>query len=283
MMNATFSQIPSNQKDLINLSQLMNFLSNYFLLILLSKEKNNKNMLLFELDPILIIDEIIHFIFSAHPTIIRNTNVQYSEYSLKIIRNILDSINKFFDYNNKVIKNLEIVEIIYMKLINCCYINEPMKKDSGLMLLKILLQKFDKEVNHKYLKYFFKCISSVTSNYSNLVKIQFKKGNNILVEVIDSLIKMFATKDDNYLNLNEECFKEDKNKDEEMLPDKEKENILNTKNNFIMFYDFIKYCFDDIIEKIDSPNNYTRNLGMYLINKILGNIPQLKKLIPILF
>jgi hypothetical protein len=151
------------------------------------------------------------------------------------------------------------------------------------MLLKILLQKFDKEVNHKYLKYFFKCISSVTSNYSNIVKIQFKKGSNILVEVIDYLIKMFASNDENYLKLNEECFNENKDKDEEMIDEKEKEIINNAKKNFIMFYDFIKYCFDDIIDKIDSPNNYTRNLGMYLLNKIIGNIPQLRKYIPILF
>ena len=283
LMNATITQSPNNQKDLMNFNDLMNFISNYFLLILLSKEKNNKNMLLFELDPIVIIDEVIHFLFSTHPTIIRNTNIQFTEYSLKIIKNILDSINKFFDYNNNVIKNLEIVDIIYMKLINCCYINEPMKKDSGLMLLKILLQKFDKEVNHKYLKYFFKCISSVTSNYSNIVKIQFKKGSNILVEVIDYLIKMFATNDEDYLKLKEEHFNEEKNKDEEMLPDKEKEIINKEKKSFIMFYDFIKYCFDDIIEKIDSPNNYTRNLGMYLLNKIIGNNPKLKKYVPILF
>ena len=283
LMNATISQNGNNQKDLMNFNDIMNFISNYFLLILLSKEKNNKNMLLFELDPIVIIDEVIHFLFSTHPTIIRNTNIQFTECSLKIIKNILDSINKFFDYDNKVIKNLEIVDIIYMKLINCCYINEPMKKDSGLMLLKILLQKFHKEVNHKYLKYFFKCISSVTSNYSNIVKIQFKKGSNILVEVIDYLIKMFASDDENYLKLNEECFNYNKDKDEEMIDEKEKEIINKAKKNFIMFYDFIKYCFDDIIDKIDSPNNYTRNLGMYLLNKIIGNIPQLKKYIPILF
>ena len=33
-----------------------------------------------------------------------------------------------------------------MKLLNCCYVNDYQKKDSGL----ILLQKFGKEINHKY-------------------------------------------------------------------------------------------------------------------------------------
>ena len=124
-------------------------------MILLSKEKNNKNMLLFEVDPIMFIDEMIQFLFNNNPTIIRNTNIQLNDYSLKIIKNIIDSINSFFDNDINIIKNLEIVDIIYMKFINCCYINESIRKDSGLMLLKILLQKFDRIINFKYLKYFF--------------------------------------------------------------------------------------------------------------------------------
>ena len=285
LINSNITLIQNNQKDFYNNENgnLLDFMSDYFLLILLSKEKNNKNMLLFELDPVIFIDEAIHYLFSPHPTIIRNTNVQFTEYSIKIIKYILDSINKFFDYDNKIIKNLEIIEIIYMKLLNCCYVNDSQRIDSGLMLLKILLQKFDKEVNHKYLKYFFKCMSSVTSNYSNIVKIQFKKGSNHLVEIIGYLIKMFFIDDEDLAKLNEDYIKEDKNIKEDMLSDKEKENILNAKQNFIMFYDFIRYSFDEIVEKIDSPNNYTRSLGIYLLRKIFGNKPELKKIIPILF
>ena len=67
-----------------------------------------------------------------------------------------------------------------------------------------------------------------------------------------------------------------------MLSDEEKGIIINEKNDFIMFFDFIKYVFDEIVEQIDSPNNYTRSLGIYLLNKIIGNISKLKKLIPIL-
>ena len=40
---------------------------------------------------------------------------------------------------------------------------------------------------------------------------------SVLVEVIDYLIKMFASYDENYLKLNEECFNENKDKDEEMI------------------------------------------------------------------
>ena len=285
LINSTLTQIQNNnQKELINIgnNNLMDFMSNYFVLILLSKEKNNKNMLLFELDPVIFIDEMIHYLFSTHPTIIRNTNVQFAEYSLKIINYILDSINKLFDYDNEIIKNLEIVDIIYMKLLNCCYVNESQRIDSGLMLLKYLLQKFDKEINHKYLKYFFKCMSSVTSNYTNLVKIQFKKGNH-LVEIIDYLINMFIIDEESYSKINEDYLKDNKNIKEDMLSDKEKVDIFSAKKNFKMFFDFIRYCFDEIIEKIDSPNNYTRNLGIYLINKIIGNFPRLKKIIPILY
>ena len=281
LINSNFSQFQNNQKEL-NGNNLMKFLSDYFVLILLSKEKNNKNMFLFELDPVLIIDQVIHYLFSTHPTIIRNSNSQYTDYSLKIIKYILELINTFFDNNNKVIKNLEIVDIIYMKLLNCCYVNDSQKKDAGLILLNILLQTFDKEINHKYLKYFFKCLSSVTSNYSNIITIQFKKGSNIIVEVLDCLIKMFALNEENYSRLNEEYLENDKNIKEDMLSDEEKEIIMKEKNDFIMFFDFIKYAFDEIVEKIDSPNNFTRNLGIYILNKIIGNIPKLKKLIPIL-
>ena len=269
---------------------LMEFISNYFLLILLSKEKNNKNMLLFEIDPTIFIDKIIFFLFSKNPIIIGNTNIQYTEYSLKLINSIIDSIKSFFDNDNKIIKNLEIIEIIYMKFINSCYVNDSQKRDSGLMLLKILLKKFDKTINYKYLKYFIKCLMSITSNYSNVIKIKLKKGINMLAEIVDYLINMFVINDDNYYILKEEDFtdnnynineKNDENID--MPSDQEKEIMIETKNNFIMFFDFIKYSFDEIVEKIDSSNNYTRNFGIYLLNNIIGKFPLLQKILPILF
>ena len=267
------------QKDSYFLeNDLMQFISNYLLMILLSKEKNNKNMLLFEQDPILFLDEIIQFLFSSHPTIIKNTNVQLTEYSLKIINNLIESLNKFFDNDNSIIKELEIVDIIYLKFLNCCYINDSPKIDLGLMLIKVLLQKFDRSINFKYLKYFFRCISSVTSNYSNLVNIQFKKGCNNLVEVIDLLIKMFVINDPNYSLLNEEDFD---NKNEIVIEEGE-DSIKKAKNNFIMLFDFVKYCFDEVVEKIDSNINYTRNVGIYFYNKITGKIPLIKKLVPYL-
>jgi hypothetical protein len=279
LINSSYIQIQNMQKDSYFLeNDLMQFISNYLLMILLSKEKNNKNMLLFEQDPILFLDEIIQFLFSSHPTIIKNTNVQLTEYSLKIINNLIESLNKFFDNDNKIIKELEIVDIIYLKFLNCCYINDSPKIDLGLMLIKVLLQKFDRSINFKYLKYFFRCISSVTSNYSNLVNIQFKKGCNNLVEVIDLLIKMFVINDPNYSLLNEEDFD---NKNEIVIEDSE-DSIKKAKNNFIMLFDFVKYCFDEVVEKIDSNINYTRNVGIYFYNKITGKIPLIKKLVPYL-
>ena len=283
VINSSFIQITNNQKDKISYgNNIMKFISDYFLLILLSKEKNNKNMLIFEIDPIIIIDEILQFFFINNFSIIRNTNAQLAEYSINIIKNLVDSINKFFDNDSKIIRNLEIVEIIYMKFINCCYVNEYQKIDSGLILLKILLQNFDKSVNYKYLKYFFKCITNIASNYSNLIKIQLKSRSNILVENIDILIKIFVINDENYYKLNKEYLIDDKNI-EKIYSDKEKEIILNAKNNFIMLFDFIKYCFDSIVDRIDSSNNYTRSLGIYIFKKIIGNIPQLRRIIPILF
>ena len=282
LINSSYIQLHNLQKDkYFAENDLMQFISDYFLMILLSKEGNNKNMLLFEQDPILFLDEIIQFLFSSHPTIIKNTNVQLTEYSLKIINNLIDSINKFFDYDNNVIKNLELVDIIYMKFLNCCYINDAPKIDLGLMLIKILLQKFDKSINFKYLKFIFRCISSFTSNYSNLVNIQFKKGCNNLVEVIEYLINMFVINDPNYDLLKEQDFDNEINQNNMIIEDKE-DSIQKAKINFLMLFDFIKYCFDEIVEKIDSNNNYTRNVGIYFYEKIIGKVPLIKKLIPYL-
>ena len=185
LINSSFIQIHNLENDpLYKDNDLMKFFSYYFIMVLLSKEKNNKNIFLFEQDPVHFLDELIQFLFSSYPTIIKNTNVQLSEYTIKILNHIIDTINNFFDNDINVIKNLEIVDIIYFKFLNCCYLSETNKIDVGLILIKILLKKFDKKINFKYLKYFFKAISSVISGYNNLIRIQIKKGTNNLFEVI---------------------------------------------------------------------------------------------------
>ena len=276
LINSSFIQLHNLENDpFFKSNNLMKFTSYYFILILLSKEKNNKNIFLFEQDPIFFLDELIQFLFSSHPTIIKNTNMQISEYTIKIINNIIDTINNFFDNDVNVIKNLEIVEIIYLKFLNCCYGSEINKIDVGLILIKILLKKFDKKINFKFLKYIFKSISSVISNYNNIVKIQIKKGSNNLLDVIEALINIFLVNDNNYYYLNEEMFDTINNNSDNILQ--------TTKENFIMLFDFIKYSFDDFIDKINSENNYMREYGIFFIKKILRKIPNLKNIIPFLF
>jgi hypothetical protein len=225
---------------------IMKFISDYFIMILLSKEKNNKNIFLFEQDPMYLIDELIQFLFTSHPTIIKNTNSQLSDFSLKIINYIIDTLNNFFDNDVDVIKNLEIVDVIYLKFLNCCYYNDANKIDIGLILMKILIDKFDKKINFKYLKYFFKSISRVTLNYNNICKIKFKRGSNNLIQLIESLIDMFIVNDVTYFNIDENEFEKDNN------------NNSIAKENFSMLFEFIKYSFDDIVDKINSEKNYTR-------------------------
>ena len=278
LINSSYIQIHNLQNDdFFKDNNLMNFISYYFIMILLSKEKNNKNIFLFEQDPIFFLDELIQFLFSSFPTIIKNTNVQLTEYTIKVINHIIETINNFFDNDVNVIKNLEIVDIIYFKFLNCCYVNEISKIDVGLILIKILLKKFDKKINYKYLKYIIKSISSVTFNYNNIVKLQFKKGSNNLLEVIECLIDMFVINDKNYIELKEEYFdinNINKNNDDII--------IQSTKENFIMLFDFIKYSFDDIVDKINTEKNYTRDYCFFLIKKILEKIPSLKNIIPYL-
>ena len=79
---------------------------------------------------------------------------------------------------------------------------------------------------------------------------------------------------------------DDENKIDNLMVDNDNEEnnekIKKERINFIYLFDFLKYCFDDIVEKIDSEKNYTRNLGIFYIDKIIGNIPRLKKLLPYL-
>ena len=272
LINSTFMQFSELQNDpfFIN-NDLIKFISDYFIMILLSKEKNNKNIFLFEQDPIVFLDELFQFLFSTNPTIIKNTNVQMTEYLIKVFSNIIETLNNFFDNDINIIKNLEIVDIIYFKFLNCCYIYVTNRIDIGFILMKILLKKFDKKINFKYLKYFFKAISSVTSNYNNIIKINIKKGFTNLIDIIQSLIDMFVINDINYFLLEEKDFKGKENCDNK------------TKENFIMLFDLIKYSFDDIVDKINIGNNYTREYGIYFIKKLYGKIPYLKNIIPLLY
>lgn len=215
-----------------------------------------------------IIDELIQFLFTSHPTIIKSTNSQLSDYSIKIINYIIDTLKNFFENDVDILKNLEIVEIIYLKFLNCCYNDDANKIDIGLILLKILIDKFDKKINFKFLKYFFKAISRVTLNYHNIIKIKFKKGCNNLIELIDALINMFVINDINFFSINENDL------------EKNNDDIV---NNFRMLFEFIKYAFDDIVDKINSENNYTRNYVIFLIEKIIGKNLYIKQMIPILF
>ena len=51
----------------------------------------------------------------------------------------------------------------------------------------------------------------------------------------------------------------------------------------MMLFDLIKYSFDDIVDKINIGNNYTREYGIYFIKKLYGKIPYLKNIIPLLY
>ena len=66
--------------------------------------------------------------------------------------------------------------------------------------------------------------------------------------------------------LTEEILDDEIKIDNLMVDNDNKENkeiIKKARTNFIYLFDFLKYCFDDIVEKIDSENNYTRNLGVF--------------------
>ena len=81
---------------------------------------------------------------------------------------------------------------------------------------------------------------------------------------------MFVINDNNYYELKEEDF------------DANNTNVnsngiimQSTKENFIMLFDFLKFAFDDIVEKINSEKNYLSEYQIFFIKKILEKIPNL--------
>ena len=260
----TLRDIENETKDLIK------FIADYFVFAMIAKDKNNKNMHCFEIDPMTIFDTTFEFLFTYNPTVLRNPNTICRTLSQKFLIRILDTIEIIFDKDYKVIQHLEIIDIMFLKFLNSCYNNEWTKKGVGLRLIEILINRFPKYITNKYIKYLFRTISTIASSYSNLVKIKFQ---NECIKIIEDLCNNFIIDDPYYQKLNKEMFQVNK---------LENENLDNAKNNFIMMFNFIKNALDEIIENINSGSHYEIKILSILIEKIYRCQP-LKKNAFILF
>ena len=260
----TSRDIENETKDLIK------FIADYFVMAMIAKDKNNKNMHCFEIDPMTIFDTTFEFLFTYNPTVLRNPNTICRTLSQKFLIRILDIIETIFDKDYKIIQHLEIIDIMFLKFLNSCYNNEWTKKGVGLRLIEIVINRFPKYITYKYIKYLFRTISTVASSYSNLVKIKFQ---NDCVKIIEDLCNSFIVDDPNYQRLTKEML------DMNIIEDEE---LNNAKNNFIMMYNFVKIALDEIIDNINSNSHYEIKVLTILIQRIYKNQP-LKKNSFILF
>ena len=125
----TLRDIENETKDLIK------FIADYFVFAMIAKDKNNKNMHCFEIDPMTIFDTTFEFLFTYNPTVLRNPNTICRTLSQKFLIRILDTIEIIFDKDYKVIQHLEIIDIMFLKFLNSCYNNEWTKKGVGLIFI----------------------------------------------------------------------------------------------------------------------------------------------------
>jgi len=244
------------------------FICNNFVLMVLYRKYYNKNGTLFSFNPFIIIDCIFSFLK------FENNNLNFlQEFSIFMINKIFDNYINFFDNDSHIINNLEITNVLYLKFFNFLN-NNKIGPIASISLLELLITKFNKYNNRKYLSHFLKCITFISYSYQESNNI-----NNIeekFTKLIDIIIKQFINNDINYYNLN--------NNDLEQLDiNNEKSSKKETLYNFYLLYDFLRNCFDEVNSNLISSNINTRKITKLIINKIINVIPQLKKILPVLF
>jgi hypothetical protein len=260
----TITEIEEEIKDFVK------FICDYFVLIMVCKDKNNKFIDVFEIDPTIILDIICEFLFSNNPTVFKNNNQTCISIAMKLINFIIDTIENIFDKNYEVIENLEVVEILFMKLLNACYNNEWSKKGGGIVTLLILIKRFSKKIVFKYLQQIIRAVFLVTNNYSSTVKIKYEGDCE---QVLTELIGLFLYDDGKILN------KEKSEKCEEKL-----QNFNNPDNSCLdlyMMYSAMKYFQEEILNNLHSMSEYSRTTATNAYKKIMKN-KKLKKM-PSLF
>ena len=244
------------------------FICNNFILMILYKKYYHENGALFSFDPFIIIDCIFSFL-----KFVNNDLNCSQEFSIAMIDKIIDNYLNFFDNDAHIINNLEMTNVLYLKIFNFLN-NNKIGPIVRISLLEILISKFNKYNNRKYLYHFFKCITFISYSYQESNNI-----NNIeekFTKLIDIIIKQFINNDINYYNIN--------NNDLEKLDiNNEATSEKETLYNFYLLYDFLRICFDEMNNNLISSNNNTRKIAKYIINKIIIYIPQLKKIQSVLF
>ena len=251
------------------------FVCDYFVMSIIAKDKNNKNIHVFEIDPITIFDIIYDFLFTTNPTVLRNPNQTCTTVVAKrLIVMLIDTLENIFDKNYKVIKRLEIVDIMYMKFLNSCYSNDWSKKGVGLIFLDILIRRFPKEVTYKYLPMIIRAVFSVTSSFSSIVKIKY---NNDCKKVLKELSNLYLKENEDFSKLTVDILKSNME-----IESEENKSLENAKNEFIMLYNMIKLSVNEIVSNMNSTSQYEIKICKYLVKQLMS-IKQIKYFSKIIF
>jgi hypothetical protein len=256
----TIPEIEDEIKDFVK------FICDYFVLVMLSKNGNNKNINVFEIDPTIILDIICEFLFSkyininfSNPTVFKNNNQTCISIAMKLINIMIDTIENIFDKDYEIIRNLEIVDIIFMKFLNACYNNEWSKKGGGLVTLLILIKRFTKDITFQYLKQILRAVFLVTNNYPSVVKIKYEGDSE---SILEELINLFILNSDKNSLVNTNFMENTFSKDQEQ------------------FHSSLLYFNEEILNNLHSASDYARKNAQLAFNlimkdKVLRKLPSL--------
>ena len=198
---------------------------------------------------------------------------------VNIFKEIKTSQNTFNKFNK-----LEILNIIILKILNSCYINEWSKKGGGLSILIILIKRLPSNVIYNHLNNIIRAVFTTSNTYSNIVNVKFENDCacilNLLVEkliieksnILKNIIYIMTNTTVNNLYFN------DTNNNIDNLP------ILYALYYIDKNFDIVKIIFNslkifmnNILSNINSISNYTQNLIETLISKLYNETGLLKK------
>jgi hypothetical protein len=263
----TIPEIEDEIKDFVKL------ICDYFTLVMIVKDSNNKFIQIFEIDPTIILDIICEFLFSNNPTVFKNNNQTCISIAMKLINIIIDTIETIFDKNYDYIKNLEIVEIIFMKFLNACYNNEWSKKGGGLVTLLILIKRFSKDIIFTYLQQIIRAVFLVTNNYSSTVKIKYEGDCE---QIITSLITKFI--------LNVEITEPETRQAGMEVDGEHPQQDITQQKNYDQMYKALCLFQEEILNNLHSMSEYSRKIAALAYQNImkhkhLCNLPSIILLI----
>lgn len=197
------------------------------------------------------------------------------------------SVMNSFD---SIFLHLEIVDIIFYKIINTCYINEWAKKGGGVSTLITLVRKFPSIVSFKYLDLILRAIFYTGNIYSNIVKVKFETDCSFLLQ---DLLSLFIIEKINFIYINlsrvitwyvkDVLYNHHRSKinsinnndindisDNKTLPSYIHTDIQIIRKEFSIYFSALNTFNQFIIENLNSLSDYTHILAKECLEQIIS-------------